>query len=540
MNNRLAGDYRVEVRNLAMKAGANAILRGLNLSVGRGEVVGIIGESGAGKSTLGLAALGFARPGSEVCGGGVFHDGVDIFGLDDRARRKLRRDVGAYVAQSASASFNPAFPLGWQVTELARLRGLVPRGGAEAYACDLFARLDLPAPEIFARRYPHQVSGGQLQRAMIALALASRPKFVVFDEPTTALDTTTQLEVVRCIKDLIKSADFGALYVSHDIALVSQVADRIVVMRNGEIVEENSTHSLFAAPDSDYARALIDHRRGGEAVLDVSNEGAPLLSLEEITASYGSTRALDGVSFSLRESGVTALVGESGSGKSTAARVVLGLLAPSRGEVRFEEKVLPRRLGERDAGILKRIQLVHQQPDVSLNPRQKVRRIVGRAVSVFEGLKGAALEARLAELMGQVELPAELLGSYPGRLSGGQKQRVAIARALAARPRILICDEITSALDPLIEESIIALLCRLKAETGLGILFITHDLSLVRQIAEQVVVMKRGKVIEAGSTRTIFGAPGDPYTRRLLEAVPSVEGNWLERPALAGLDGSAK
>ena len=533
MNDRSTRDYRVEVRNLSIAAGATPILCGVDLSVQRGEVVGIIGESGAGKSTLGLAALGFLRPGSRVAGGGVLHNGLDILNLDDRVRRRLRLETSAYVAQSAMATFNPAFPLGWQVTEIARLRGLVSRGGAADYARGYFARLDLPEPAAFVRRYPHQVSGGQLQRAMIAMALAGRPKFVVFDEPTTALDATTQLDVVRCIKDLVQNAGFGALYVSHDIAIVSQIADRIVVMRDGKIVEANASRALFSAPRSDYVRALIDHRRTGEVPLVVSTAAEPLLSVDRVSARYGTVRVLQDVSFTLQDSGVTALVGESGSGKSTTAKVVLGLLAPSAGEVRFRGKSLPRRLSERDADTLKRIQLVHQQPDVSLNPRQTIRRIVGRPVTVFEGLGGAALEARLVELMRQVELPPHLLDHYPGRLSGGQKQRVAIARALAARPQVLICDEITSALDPLIEGSIVALLAKLRADSGMGILFISHDLSLVRRIAEQVVVMKRGRIVEAGPTRSVFDCPRDPYTRRLLDAVPSVDGDWLAKPAPA-------
>lgn len=531
MNDRSTRDYQVDVRGLSIAAGATPILRGVDLSVRRGEVVGIIGESGAGKSTLGLAALGFLRPGSRVAGGGVSHNGVDILSLDDQARRQLRLETSAYVAQSAMATFNPAFPLGWQVTEIARLRGLVSGNEAADYASNLFAQLDLPEPAAFVRRYPHQVSGGQLQRAMIAMALAGKPKFVVFDEPTTALDATTQLDVVRCIKDLVQTADFGALYVSHDIAIVSQIADRIVVMRNGEVVEANTSRALFSAPRSDYVRALIDHRRTSEAPPVVSAAAGPLLSVERVSARYGAVQVLKDVSFTLQEGGVTALVGESGSGKSTTAKVILGLVTPLNGEVRFCGEVLPDRLSQRNADTLKRIQLIHQQPDVSLNPRQTISRIVGRPVTVFEGLRGAALEARLVELMRQVELPPHLLDHYPGRLSGGQKQRVAIARALAARPQVLICDEITSALDPLIEESIVALLARLRADSRMGILFISHDLSLVRRIAEQVVVMKHGHIAEAGSTRSVFDDPRDAYTRRLLEAMPSVDGDWLGKPA---------
>ncbi|MCQ8784004.1 ABC transporter ATP-binding protein [Mangrovibrevibacter kandeliae] len=522
----------LRMRGLQIEAGGAAILHRLDLTLARGEILGLIGESGAGKSTAGLAALGYARPGTRIAAGRVELDGEDILALPEAARRRLRGARLAYVAQSAAAAFNPAHRLIDQHAELAVIHGRDPQS-ARQDAVALYARLGLPDPGRFGERSPHQVSGGQLQRAMLAMAMACRPDVVVFDEPTTALDVTTQLEVLIAIRDVVKAAGNAAIYISHDLAVVAQLADRIMVLRHGRLVEEGPTAALLSRPREDYTRQLIAPRRlqkpaaaGGGAVLAVSG----------VSVSYGTTRALDNVSLSLPRGTTLAVVGESGSGKSTLARVVTGLRAPDAGTVEFDGRALPPTLRRRSVDTLRRLQMIYQSPDSALNPHQTVAEAIGRPLQVYVGLKGKAQRARAVELMRRIELDEGLLDRLPGQLSGGQKQRVCIARALAAEPDFLVCDEITSALDPLVAGSVLELLLRLQRELGLSLLFITHDIATVGAIADAVVVMHRGRIVERGTRDDVLSRPQEAYTKALLAAVPQMAPTWLDS-VLAGRNG---
>lgn len=517
----------LDISGLVIAAGSKPIVDGVSLTVEPGEVLGLIGESGAGKSTVGLAALGYLRPGCRLAAGSVNLDGKDLFRLEAQDLRAMRRTSVAYVAQSAAAAFNPAFRLVDQVLEVSRLLGRVARGDGVNQARELFARLELPDPSEFGRRYPHQVSGGQMQRAMVAMALINAPKLIVFDEPTTALDVTTQIEVLRVIRSAIRGQGVAALYISHDLAVVSQLADRVMVLRDGRMVEQGATAELVAQPKTAYVRALVGLRHTG-GLAGVEAAAPPVLEIDGVSAGYGrGPDVVQDVSLRVDQGHVTAVVGQSGSGKSTLARIIVGLLPPRAGRVRLHGVSLPSidRRGREDR---RRIQLVQQSPDVALNPRQSVREVIGRPIEFFFGCAPQEVDRRVRALLAATELSEDLIDRLPDSLSGGQKQRVCIARALAAEPELLVCDEITSALDLLVEDSIIALLRRIQLERRLAILFITHNLWLARRFAHEVVVMSAGRLVEAGPAGQVLGNPREPYTRELLAAVPTLEPGWLE------------
>ena len=519
----------LDMRGLVVRAGAQTLVNGVSLALGRGQVLGLIGESGAGKSTIGLAALGFVRPGCRISAGEVLLDGENLLALDAASLRARRRQRVAYVAQSAASAFNPAWRIAAQVTEAPRIDRRFSASAADDNAAGLFARLELPDPQHFGRRYPHQVSGGQLQRAMLAMALAGEPDLVVFDEPTTALDVVTQLEVLRVVRDVIAARGLAALYISHDIAVVAQVADRIAVLRDGELVEEGATRQIIDHPHAAYTRELVALHTGSHAARRPAAADT-LLSARGIEAGYGRhPAAVTGVDLAIARGEVLGIVGESGSGKSTLARVLTGLLPPRAGELRFDGQPLAGRVQRRSREQCRRMQLVHQMPDVALNPRQPVSLIIGRPLQLYRGLHGRARDAAVATLLAEIGLDPSLSTRLPGALSGGQKQRVCIARALAAEPDLLVCDEITSALDPLVQDGIITLLERLQRERALAIAFITHDISLARRFAHRVLVMSEGRVVESGTATEVLDAPRHPYTRTLLAAVPTVEAGWMER-----------
>ena len=528
---RVRGETLLEIRGLRIDGKSDdvwhPIVKGVDLTLKRGEVLGVIGESGAGKSTLGLAAMGFARPGCRISNGSIAFDGIDLIAASEPQRRALMGSRIAYVAQSAAAAFNPAHRLIDQTVETAVSHGVMARVKAEADARDLFKRLQLPNPNAIGERYPHQVSGGQLQRAMTAMAMSCRPDLIIFDEPTTALDVTTQVEVLAAMRNIVEQFDTAAIYITHDLAVVAQMAHRIMVLRHGKLVEEAPTREMLKSPTQDYTKTLWAVRKLAKPE-DVSSD--MLLRVRNVDGSYsGIVKVLDNVTVNVPRGRTVAVVGESGSGKSTLARAITGLLPPSKGEISFDGKVLPRALKDRDKDTLRQIQMIYQSADTALNPRQRVRDIIGRPLQFYLGLSGAARDRKVVDLLEMIELGEAYIDRLPGELSGGQKQRISIARALAAEPQLIVCDEVTSALDQIVQEEILSLLMRLQKETHVSYLFITHDIATVRAISDEIVVMWQGKVVQQGPKSEVLSPPYPAYTELLLSSVPEMDPDWLTR-----------
>ena len=503
------------------------IVEGINFTLERGKVLGLIGESGAGKSTIGLSALAYGRGGVEITGGQALLDGEDLLAMNRKEIRAIRGAKVCYVSQSAAASFNPAHRIGDQVIEASLRHKLMTKAEARERAAYLFDILGLPEPESFGKRYPHQVSGGQLQRAMTAMALCSRPDLIVFDEPTTALDVTTQIDVLAAIKLAIEKTETAALYITHDLAVVAQVSDDIMVLRDGAMVEYGPTEQIIEQPEEDYTRALVNVRSIKHQ--EAADQKRKYFEMSGIHAAYiGGVKVLNDVSLHVPKGQTLAIVGESGSGKSTLARVATGLLPPMAGEVRIEGEPLPAALKQRSREQLRRLQLIYQMADTAMNPRQTVGQIIGRPLTFYEGVRGAERDRRVQELLDQIEMGEGFIDRYPAELSGGQKQRVAIARALAAKPEIIICDEPTSALDPLVADGILHLLLDLQKKKGLSYIFITHDIAIVRAIADSVAVMYQGELVRFGPKSEVLSPPFDDYTDLLLKSVPEMHLGWLE------------
>lgn len=537
----------VELRDLKVEATTDAgrrveIIKGVSFEIAPGEIVALIGESGSGKTTIALTLLGYTRTGCRITGGSVRVDGRDMAALPEKERAKVRGVTVSYVPQSAAAAFNPSQRIMDQVIEITRIHDLMPRAEAEAKAVDLFRALSLPSPETIGGRYPHQVSGGQLQRLSAAMALIGDPKVVVFDEPTTALDVTTQIEVLRAFKSVMRQSRMAGVYVSHDLAVVAQIADRIVVLKGGVIQEIGATAQILSAPKHPYTQELLaafapPGRVPAQVASPEDAAPRPVLELASVSAGYGKLRAdgtplilaVDKVSFKLERGRNLGIIGESGCGKSTLARSIAGIIPPSSGMIAFDGKPMAPRAQDRSADELRKLQIVFQSADTALNPAKSIEDILGRPLTFYHGLRGAARDTRIDRLLELVHLPRALKHRLPGELSGGQKQRVNLARALAADPELILCDEITSALDTVVAAAIIELLKDLQRELGLSYLFISHDLTTVQAICDEVAVMYRGNKVEQLPAGQVGSAAGHPYSRLLMSSVPKLDPAWLDK-----------
>ena len=525
------GDILLEMKDIRIDGFSDErwhkIIKGIDLTLHRGEVMGLIGESGAGKSTLGLASMGFTKPGCKITSGSVIFDGQELVTASEDEKRALWGTRIAYVAQSAAASFNPAHRLLNQTVEASLNQNLQPRDLAEADARDLYKQLQLPDTENIGDRYPHQASGGQLQRMMTAMAMSPRPDLIIFDEPTTALDVTTQVEVLVAMRSIVEKFNTAALYITHDLAVVAQMADVIKVLRYGKEVEEADTRTMLKSPKEDYTKSLWSVRALEKT--ESPNQDI-VLSIKNIDAAYnGSLKVLHNVNIRIPRGRTVAVVGESGSGKSTTARVITGLLPPMSGSVEFNGEALPAELKDRNKDQLQRIQMIYQSADTAMNPRQTIAEIIGRPLEFYHGLSGLQKQERVLELLKMIELDESFYDRLPSELSGGQKQRVCIARALAADPEIIICDEVTSALDQIVQEGILKLLLNLQKDYNITYLFITHDIAVVNAISDEIVVMYQGAVIEQGLKSEIMSPPHPEYTQLLLKSVPEMDPDWLTK-----------
>ena len=522
-----------------------AIVRDVSFSIPRGEVLALIGESGSGKTTIALALMGYARSGCRIASGAIVVDGEDLATLMDEQLTSLRGRKIAYVAQSAASAFNPSKTILDQVVEPALVHRLATRAQAEAKAVALFHDLGLPDPSGIGRRYPHQVSGGQLQRLMAAMALITDPALVILDEPTTALDVTTQIEVLRVFKKVVRERGATAVYVSHDLAVVAQMADRIVVLNRGEVREAGTTDQILHAPADAYTRTLMAAARPTLRITPepaaAAEVPAPLLEVRGLSAGYGRrggegaprNLVLSEIDLRIERGATMGVIGESGSGKSTLARVIAGLLAPAEGTLLFNGQPLPPTLAGRTPDQFRRIQIVFQNADTALNPAHSVARILGRPLELYHGLRGTARDRRIAELLDLIRLPADVATRRAGELSGGQKQRINLARALAADPDLILCDEVTSALDTVVGAAILDLLAELRRELGVSFMFISHDISTVRSICDDIVVLYAGRKVESGARAMFAAPPFHPYTHLLISSVPEMRRGWLEETATA-------
>ena len=532
-------DLKIEARPWAQEP--IEIVKGISFNVFPGQVVALIGESGSGKTTISLAALGYTKPGLHFSGGEAILLEKDMINLDYEEKRLMRGEHVAYLAQSAAATFNPSLTIGEQVIESALLHGALSKETAEKRAIELYIALELPQPYMIGKLYPHQVSGGQLQRLMAAMALVEKPSLLVLDEPTTALDVTTQIEVLKAIKKVIREEKSAAIYVTHDLSVVAQIADHVVVLYDGVIKEQGTVEEIINNPKHSYTNKLMAAVRPTpkanlieQSVLE-SEHSNSALAVKNISAGYGGTNkrtptklVLHDVSFSLNHGEVVGIIGESGCGKSTLARVISGLLPASSGQILLNEKELHPSVKNRSLNELQLVQFIFQMADTALNPRQTIGEIIGRPLTFYHGIKGKKRDEQVREIMRLVELPDAFMNRRPTEISGGQKQRVNLARGLAAKPTLLLCDEVTSALDTIVGANVISLLKKLGEETGISFVFISHDLSTVSSFADKIVVLYAGRLVEQGTVQEILSPPFHPYTKLLINSVPELRVGWLE------------
>jgi peptide/nickel transport system ATP-binding protein len=519
----MADHHLLEVKNLSVRfhtaAGIVDAVKGISWHLDRGETLAILGESGSGKSVSASTIMNLLdMPPAEIASGEILFDGRNLLTLSAAKRREINGKRIAMVFQDPLSHLNPVYTVGWQLREIMRVHG-VPAPEAASRALDLMRRVGIPDPAGSMDKYPHQFSGGQRQRIMIAMALANKPDIVIADEPTTALDVTVQAEVLRLLEELQAEMGMGVLLITHDLGVVADVADRVVVMNAGEIVEAGTPSEIYHHAKHPYTRKLIAAAPGRGEMNEPGRGGTPILKVENACKTYDDYHALKNVSFELMKGETLAVVGESGSGKSTVAKAILRLIEADSGKALWKGRDLFTMPARELYAMRRKIQMVFQDPTQSLNPRMSIYQIISEAWVIHpEILPKARWRDRVAELLVQVGLQPEHAARYPHQFSGGQRQRIAIARALALEPEMIIADEAVSALDVSIQAQVIALLDRLKRELGIAFIFIAHDLPVVRDFADHVMVMERGRVVEQGTVREIFENPREPYTRRLLAA----------------------
>jgi peptide/nickel transport system ATP-binding protein len=524
----------LSIEGYDLSYGSFAALRDIRLAVPRGQVLGLVGESGSGKTSLAYAIMRHLPRGAVEGGGAIRLSGQDLRAMTPQQMRHLRGARLGMVFQDPSASLNPTLRLGDHVIEVLRRHKRLTKPEARDRAEAMLRRVGLREPAAMMRRYPHEASGGEKQRVVIAAAFAAEPECLLLDEPTTALDVITARQILELFAELQAETGVAALYISHDLALVSRIAQRVAVIHRGRIVENDPAAQVFSNPREDYTRRLVAAvpRPDLRLVRDAPAEAAPVLAVRKMTVRYGRhglLQRLSGraaplpagardVSLELRPGEILGVVGESGSGKSTIARALVGLNG-FEGSLRYDGRDIAGPAAM-DGNYRRAVQIVFQHPDASLNPRQSIGQILSRPLALYGAPQGLSRRDAVAGLLEEVQLPADFAQRYPHQLSGGQKQRVAIARAFAARPKVVICDEITSSLDVSIQAQIVQLLLQLRQRFGTGYLFITHDLNLVRQIAHRIAVMYRGDLVELSDTAAIGGPQSHAYTRALLDAVP--------------------
>jgi peptide/nickel transport system ATP-binding protein len=538
----------LRVQNLSVcvkdkKDNDHKIVDNISFDINPGQVIALIGESGSGKTTISLSCMGYARPGCFITDGLVELGDENVLNKSLKELQTLRGKEITYVAQSAAASFNGAMTINSQVTEIPIITKSMSRDEALKKAEKLYKALELPNPSSIGSRYPHQVSGGQLQRLMAAMAMISDPKLLILDEPTTALDVTTQIEVLHSFKKLIKENNTAAIYVTHDLSLVAQIADHILVLKDGKQIEYGTTDQIINNPKEDYTKALIDaaHVMPDEINSPLLNvlKAPPLLEVKDVTAGYGKNQeiiAVEDINLVIEPGETVGVIGESGSGKTTLGRLISGLMAPTTGEIFLSGQLLKNSVSRRSRHELRDIQFAFQMADVALNPRQKIGKILGRPMQFYRNISNKEMEYEVEKLLARVELPIEFFRRFPTELSGGQRQRINLARALAAKPKLIICDEITSALDTIVAQQILDLLSSLQDELGLSYLFITHNIATVAQISKKIAVMRSGQIIQQGYVEEVLTPPCHEYTQLLLNSVPEMRTDWLDTAVIERRD----